>query len=1441
MVYVYDILFRILSYVWFQVAFYEILNGLWVRNGLQIKGQAMTYIQCNFCNSMVDADLYLLQVCSTRVPPDTFLETLIDKFNVRSCLSLAPAGGSNQTSAQVGDERPAAGEGGNSSAASGTTQPMLDSLLTFLATLLAVRTNLGLSDLELNRLEMVTLLCMGDKTHSQLMELMPERCGTSQSRDFEQLLASVADYRAPNLEASGNMQQGMYAPKPEVWRSRYDPLHVLLRSVHRRDFQTSMDRYTDYARQSGRLRAGSGGAPWPPFRRPAPCSKAYTDPRVLLRSRVFHAAALAVLLRAARGNASEQATALVVHLLDLAVEQEAADTGAAVAGGGTVRPAETSDSSAGRTVPDHDLRQWYVGDCLSVNLRAVIGRTVVRPEPPDRSPITYSSDSDVEWGDTDTSDDSESTAVQTTASSSGPRTAQLALEHLGNEVALRTVRPEEETMRELPALPSSTITMEVALPIDLEDEDEAVVPALPPTVQLPAVLAGNEVGRTRPTQRHRQRQHQSTSTEVVPSVRQQHHGPRRRQNTATPLPSTQHQQSETKLPVNESIISLLLKLHSQLSGVPDSYDPDEQQEPKPRSPLATEEEEDCDDRCGDGPYHVARLLRRVAELDPACAEHIRECRRRLWPPRPDAEREQKRRESAEREERRRRAKERQQRLMEEFANRQRQFLETMETEEQQHTGMDWQDDAGESSTTSESTAAAPPCQEYDCVICSQTTASTEDKPMGLVVLVQATSVLGHRRRRPGGSGEHSAAEDSRAPLPTCDEERSELWRDVTHASEFGKRVEELDRHFDRYTHNSWLLACNIGWEGGVHVQTCGHHLHLDCLKAYLESLRTQQRLQSLAVDKGEYFCPLCRQLANSVLPLSPQLGGERAAVVRSRQAPGSTPQQLDPLAVRELRDMMRDARREPPGSQLGQAIGKAMEDMTSSTHIKFKTMSGQPSHQSLFLFVTSIARTNLEVELVQRGGTLVTTAVTDQPQQSSTSSSTASNVQALLTPKRDCLVPLLHVLAVHARLLAQWPYWATWQQLSSVDDYERLEDVSVSQPTPVTTVASASLAVLAGGGASFSASSTPPGHWDDCSVPLLYRDPTALLVQFTLLLPLHIDQTYYATVVKALYNLLYYQAVAQLTCAMSVEERAEIGSGSTNGEIRTLADALRLVAGVIGRTDLYAEDPAEECANAVSLTASTLNMHALEQRLQQLCLPFLRCAALLRHHLYGQPLPDVRSAECEFVRLVYYLELVTEGMDWGRFSAARALSWPEPTGSRLPHTWCEQLARFAGRSQIAARSLLVEQHAAWRQPRLLRLPREYERIFTYYHERQCAQCHSVPQETSVCLLCGRVVCLKQACCKQGNMCEAVAHALDCGAGTGLFLVVTSTYVIVIRGRRACLWGSLYLDDFEEEDRDLKRGKPLYLSRDRFQLLEQQWLAHRFDHTKKTWVWHRDAL
>ncbi|XP_057658362.1 E3 ubiquitin-protein ligase Ubr3 isoform X2 [Diorhabda carinulata] len=1335
-----------------QVAFYEILNGLWLRNGLQIKGQAMTYIQCNFCNSMVDADLYLLQICCTRLPAEKFLNIVIEKFHIKKWMSLAPFQGNRSTYLEGEHDT-----------------PMLESFLTFLATLVSVRTNLGLLETSLNRLEMVTLLCMGDKTHSQLMELMPERCGMSESRDFESLLAEVAFYRAPALEASGNMQQGMYVPKPEIWEKQYDPIHVLLRAVHRRDFQTSMDRYTEYARHANKLKAGC--SLWPPFRTPTEVSDAYEDPRQILKSRVFHAAALIILFKAVKGLVSEHVMALVVFLLEQAVLIAARDE--------NKEDSKMCSTSPSMTQPnDSDLSSWYAADSVFDNLKTNVGQIVIHPEP-DFSPITYSSDSDIEWDsaeiDADMTDIDPLLMLDQASSNTWDNESQQQQQSESREVMVfrpqadETASPIVETppatsRGHIFALPSATsVPMEVdrimnlasvASITEISTHSPSETPALPPPVTRPALMAGSEVGRTvrKPT---KTTSCSSTSRELVPTTSQGH----RKSRSNTPLRGANNYPPVVK--VNESIISLLLRLHSQLSGVPDSYNAEEED----RSSTSIETEETS---VGDGVFYIGRLLQKISSLDENCRNYIQDARIKLWPSKEEREEAKKQRENREREERRRRAKERQQKLMQEFANKQKQFMEkAMECDD----GIDDDDDEDNEEEK------VVKQQEYDCVICNQSSPSTDEHPMGLVVLIQATSIIGHMRR-------HDQPE--RTVLPTCEEEQELLKKDDTLAAECDRRIDELDRHFDP---ESWFLSLNQGWDGGVHVQTCGHHLHLDCLESYLSSLRTQQRQLTLSPEKGEYLCPLCRQLANSFLPLSSQLG-DKTQMVRSRPS-GNMSHILE-----ELSNFLRENDRKPNTMKMLEAIGKAMEDMSNSTQLKarFKLKNEKPIIlQSLLLFVTSIARTNLEVELIQRGGSLVQ----------------FPNSSALL-PKRDCIVPLLHVLAVHARVarvLAMWPAWMSFQQLCGMSS-----KVSVTTIAPI-----------------------------EREVPLLLRDPIALLLQYVLLLPMPLDQTYFTTTVQMVYNLLYYQVVAQLSCGLTGAERAKAAVGANKEHVNNLTDALGLINECLGQTDLYMDD--NDDSESYSDKSVKVNMIGLELQVQKLCLPFLRIAALLKHHLYQQPLPDIYEQNNEFVRLVYYLELVTESMDWGWFNASVALTWTMDLGLEMktPRNWCEQLGIFIGKSQLAAKGFLAEQHIMWYPPRLLQLPREYERIFTYYHERPCRQCQSVAQETSICLLCGTIVCLKQNCCKQQNVCEAVAHAAECGAGTGIFLVVTSTYIIVIRGHRACLWGSLYLDDFEEEDRDLKRGKPLYLSTARYKLLEQQWLAHRFDHTEKTWVPHRNAL
>lgn len=80
--------------------------------------------------------------------------------------------------------------------------------------------------------------------------------------------------------------------------------------------------------------------------------------------------------------------------------------------------------------------------------------------------------------------------------------------------------------------------------------------------------------------------------------------------------------------------------------------------------------------------------------------------------------------------------------------------------------------------------------------------------------------------------------------------------------------------------------------------------------------------------------------------------------------------------------------------------------------------------------------------------------------------------------KKKCIlsVALLHVLAMHARVLTTWPVHHVWQQLSGISLME--ESASSLALTP-----------------------------HERQVPLLLRDPTAMLIQFILLLPLHLDQS----------------------------------------------------------------------------------------------------------------------------------------------------------------------------------------------------------------------------------------------------------------------------------------------------------------------------------------------
>ncbi|KAF8391860.1 hypothetical protein HHK36_022198 [Tetracentron sinense] len=98
--------------------------------------------------------------------------------------------------------------------------------------------------------------------------------------------------------------------------------------------------------------------------------------------------------------------------------------------------------------------------------------------------------------------------------------------------------------------------------------------------------------------------------------------------------------------------------------------------------------------------------------------------------------------------------------------------------------------------------------------------------------------------------------------------------------------------------------------------------------------------------------------------------------------------------------------------------------------------------------------------------------------------------------------------------------------------------------------------------------------------------------------------------------------------------------------------------------------------------------------------------------------------------------------------------------------------------------------------KLMCLPHIYEDLLQRYIKQHCTDCKSVQDEPALCLLCGRLYSPSwKACCRESG-CQALAMA--CGAGTGLFLLIRRTTILLQRAARQAPWPSPYLDAFGEE-------------------------------------------
>ncbi|CAF4873643.1 unnamed protein product, partial [Rotaria sp. Silwood1] len=213
-----------------QVVKYEILtNTIWSYHSYEMQIQSDMYSSThgNICSYMNDADIFLLQLISTLVNINKFMEMFFKSFYVHEWLV-------QNTENNLIFEK-------------SSYITLLEGSLIVLATIVAFSPHLVLDDFEHRRAEIINALVIQDCHYSYLDEHMGEPKSFATSKyDIQSIVDDIAEYISPTIDITNQPKQGQYKLKDFLWEDEFDPLHVLSRISRRDLFETTMQRYTKW-------------------------------------------------------------------------------------------------------------------------------------------------------------------------------------------------------------------------------------------------------------------------------------------------------------------------------------------------------------------------------------------------------------------------------------------------------------------------------------------------------------------------------------------------------------------------------------------------------------------------------------------------------------------------------------------------------------------------------------------------------------------------------------------------------------------------------------------------------------------------------------------------------------------------------------------------------------------------------------------------------------------------------------------------------------------------------------------------------------------------------------------------------------------------------------------------------------------------------------------
>jgi len=132
---------------------------------------------------------------------------------------------------------------------------------------------------------------------------------------------------------------------------------------------------------------------------------------------------------------------------------------------------------------------------------------------------------------------------------------------------------------------------------------------------------------------------------------------------------------------------------------------------------------------------------------------------------------------------------------------------------------------------------------------------------------------------------------------------------------------------------------------------------------------------------------------------------------------------------------------------------------------------------------------------------------------------------------------------------------------------------------------------------------------------------------------------------------------------------------------------------------------------------------------------------------------------------------------------------------------------------------------------LIPLPRDYTDLMNMSGNFRCPNSLTGESKTPcLCLVCGAMVCSHSHCCEtiiSGHKCGGcTSHARCCGADVGIFLRIRECLVVIhSKVTRGTFLSAPYIDEYGETDKGLRRGNPMYLDQEKYEELNRMWLRN----------------